>query len=45
MIDVLGRPESRLPILTLPGASPKARFDVTIAMTTVEIRLLLNGSD
>lgn len=41
----LGSPDSALLIRTFPGASASARFDVTIATITVEMRLSLNGFD
>jgi len=45
MVEGLESPDSLLPIRTLPGASAKARLDVMAAMTTVVMRLSLNGFD
>jgi hypothetical protein len=43
--DALESPDSDFPTRTFPGASARARFDVTTATITVAMRLSLNGFD
>lgn len=45
MIEGFDNPDSLLPIRIFPGASANARLDVIAAMTTVAMRLSLNGFD
>lgn len=43
--DGFSKPDSGLPIRTLPGASASARFDVITATITGAMRLSLKGLD
>lgn len=45
MTDGFDNPDSVLPTRIFPGASANAKLDVIVAMTTVAMRLSLNGFD